>query len=62
MTIPSNSPSFNTTCRFFKQGICKFGNQCRFRHNSGTADSDVMQTNAIENSASGYTANSSKNK
>ncbi|XP_029674744.1 probable E3 ubiquitin-protein ligase makorin-1 isoform X2 [Formica exsecta] len=62
-TVTTNNPGYIVTCRFFKQGMCKFGNQCRFRHSSGTADSDVMQTNAIENSALGqHTANSSKNK
>ncbi|KAL0115449.1 hypothetical protein PUN28_010763 [Cardiocondyla obscurior] len=33
------------TCRFFKQGSCKFGAQCRFSHDLNNTDNNATQTN-----------------
>lgn len=56
--IFSSAPSINNICRFFKHGICKFGNQCYFLHTIESVDNNMVNANSIENSSAGqHTSN-----
>lgn len=48
--MSSSASSTNNVCRFFKHGICKFGNQCYFRHSTETTDNNLVNGNSVENS------------
>ncbi|XP_076175681.1 putative E3 ubiquitin-protein ligase makorin-1 isoform X2 [Ptiloglossa arizonensis] len=56
--ICSSVPSVNTVCRFFKHGICKFGNQCHFRHSIETVYNNMVNVNSVDSSSSEQHASS----
>lgn len=55
---PSGPPS-NSACRFFKHGICKYGNQCHFRHNSENVDNNSLNTTDVDNSLGQHASDAS---